>query len=276
MPRLEQPNHRERPMGALIRIAGGFAVVCSLAACSSLAPAKDPLTPERFHAELEQARRTGADLRVEIKRMEEDLSAVKVAKAQLEGLFRDAERRAAEARQVIDVQREELARSRSERERVFQTGKDLNQQVAALQIQLTEHGRMYQQLFEMVSKPSTLPLREKPGSAGVGREQSAPVGPRTDADAFGHPSTQPKSPGKKLRTRPKSGGEPSSQKLEVKRGDTLSALAMRYRIDLMELQALNNITTPDRIVVGQELLLPPSISNAAPASDRLTTAPRRP
>ena len=263
-------------MGTLIPVAGGLAVAFSLAACSSLALPRDPLTPERFKAELEQARKTGAELRVEIKRLEEELSAVKIAKAQLDGLFRDAERRATEARQVIDVQREELARSRSERERVFQSGKDLNQQVAALQTQLAEHGRMYQQLFEMVNKPPTLSVREKPGSADVAKEPSAPAGPRTDADAFGHRPTQPKSPGKKLRSRSKPGGEPPSQKLEVKRGDTLSTLAMRYRVDLMELQTLNNITTPDRIVVGQELLLPPSSSNPESASDRQTTASQQP
>jgi hypothetical protein len=261
-------------MDALVRVAGGLAVACSLAACSSLALTRDPLTPDRFKAELEQGRKTGAELRLEIKRLEEELSAVKIAKAQLDGLFRDAERRAAEARQVIDVQREELARSRAERERVFQAGKDLTQQVAALQTQLAEHGRVYQQLLEMVNNPSTFPIREKPGRSDVAKESSAPTVPRTDADAFDHPRAQPKPSGKKLRNRSIPRGEPPPQRLEVKRGDTLSALAMRYRVDLMELQTLNNIETPDRIVVGQELVLPPSTSNHENAVERRTTGLR--
>jgi len=47
----------------------------------------------------------------------------------------------------------------------------------------------------------------------------------------------------------------------VKPGDTLWSLARRYRVDLMELRILNQLTT-DRILAGQDLFLPPASGDA--------------
>jgi len=47
----------------------------------------------------------------------------------------------------------------------------------------------------------------------------------------------------------------------VKPGDTLWSLARRYRVDLMELRTLNQLTT-DRILAGQDLFLPPASGDA--------------
>jgi LysM repeat protein len=48
----------------------------------------------------------------------------------------------------------------------------------------------------------------------------------------------------------------------IQRGDTLSRIAQRFNIEMMELQAGNCINDPDRIRAGQVLRLPPQVSLA--------------
>ncbi len=47
---------------------------------------------------------------------------------------------------------------------------------------------------------------------------------------------------------------------EVRRGDTLSSLARRFDVSVRELQAKNGLLHPDRLDVGDRLLLPPGAS----------------
>ena len=42
----------------------------------------------------------------------------------------------------------------------------------------------------------------------------------------------------------------------VSAGETLESISLRYRVDVNHLIALNNLTNPNRLLVGQELLLP--------------------
>jgi LysM repeat protein len=44
---------------------------------------------------------------------------------------------------------------------------------------------------------------------------------------------------------------------EVKRGDNLGNIARVHGVDMAELMALNDITNPNEIEAGQELLIPP-------------------
>jgi LysM repeat protein len=53
---------------------------------------------------------------------------------------------------------------------------------------------------------------------------------------------------------------------QVRRGDTLSALALRFRTTIRELVTLNNLDHPDRIVAGRTLALPGAAPAAAPAT----------
>jgi peptidoglycan LD-endopeptidase LytH len=53
---------------------------------------------------------------------------------------------------------------------------------------------------------------------------------------------------------------------QVRFGDTLSALALRFRTTIRELSALNRIDDPDRIVAGRNLVLPGAAPAAAPAA----------
>ena len=63
-----------------------------------------------------------------------------------------------------------------------------------------------------------------------------------------------------------------SQKYVVKRGDMLSSIAQKHGVSVKELSRLNNITNPNKVKVGQELMLPgPSsvksvVSKATPKS----------
>lgn len=44
---------------------------------------------------------------------------------------------------------------------------------------------------------------------------------------------------------------------KVQSGDTLSKIANRFNVDQAELMAVNNITNPDHVEIGQELKIPP-------------------
>ena len=60
----------------------------------------------------------------------------------------------------------------------------------------------------------------------------------------------------------------------VQSGDTLGRIAQRFGTTVSELVRLNNLTNPDRIGVGQKLIVP-ATSGAAPASGSSTTTGAR-
>ena len=59
-------------------------------------------------------------------------------------------------------------------------------------------------------------------------------------------------------SRRKVNGAATLKKIEVKRGDTLRSISRQYGVAVTELTTLNSLTEPDRILVGQVLLLPSS------------------
>ncbi|MEY3616318.1 MAG: hypothetical protein RLZZ518_1321 [Actinomycetota bacterium] len=44
----------------------------------------------------------------------------------------------------------------------------------------------------------------------------------------------------------------------VQRGDTLFGIAQNFQVDMQALMALNDITNPDRVEAGDELVMPPA------------------
>jgi LysM repeat protein len=52
----------------------------------------------------------------------------------------------------------------------------------------------------------------------------------------------------------------------VKSGDVISRIAARYDLTVAEIMALNELTDPNRVRVGQKLLLPGSVDLATPAA----------
>ncbi|TKB81892.1 MAG: hypothetical protein E8D45_01400, partial [Nitrospira sp.] len=156
------------PPGGRLLI-GALLMAIGTTGCTHSFLSGDPYSmPEVLKAELNRAQQSAKELRAEVDTLQHELAVTRIAKAQLEGTLRDAERRAGEFRQVIELQREELARARNERERVVTTGKDLNAQLTSLQAQMAEQARLQQQLVELVQRPAR--------SGGSGRARQMEMG----------------------------------------------------------------------------------------------------
>jgi LysM repeat protein len=61
----------------------------------------------------------------------------------------------------------------------------------------------------------------------------------------------------------------------VQSGDTLSKIAVRFNVDQAELMAVNGITDPDHVELGQELKIPPpkQVVDTLPPATSSTAAP---
>ena len=246
-PTITPMRHATRRSKSVTRSLGLFFAVWTVSGCTHGLFGNDPYSmPEILKAEMQRAQQNMASLRGELDRIQSDLAAARIAKAQLEGSLRDAERRVSESRQVIEFQREELSRARTERERVLATGRDLQTQLTALQSQLAEQSRLQQQLVEIVNRP-------QPKPAPVARARKAATPPVTQAKVNGMPLHM-----LALMPPPELPATPPTpvKQVEVKRGDTLHSISRQYRVNLAELAALNHITEPDRLLVGQMLQLP--------------------
>ena len=255
-------SRRPSAMGLRVSPGGWLFIVAVLmaigtAGCTHGFFSGDPYSmPEVLKAELERAQQSAKELRAEVDTLQRELGMTRIAKAQLEGTLRDTERRAGEFRQVIELQREELARARNERERVVTTGKDLNAQLTSLHAQMAEQARLQQQLVELVQRSAR--------SGGSGRAR-----PREMDASSGGATLTPSSTSMAVGSRRKGNDAATLKKIEVKRGDTLRSISRQYGIAVTELTTLNSITEPDRILVGQVLLLPssaqePGVETAVP------------
>ena len=182
-------------------------------------------------AEAIQTQRTILDLRIEIQNLQRNLGAARAAQGRLEGELKEAQRRAAEAQQVVDSQREELAKAREEREKTAQTGREV-------QGQLVELGRLRQQV------------------ADAARDQTRIQALETALEKQSQEVAELKASVEKGLSKQKTKAEKSPpRKITVQPGDTLQELARKHRVDPVELKALNKLTT-DRLVPGRELILP--------------------
>ena len=235
-----------------------------LAGCAEFDPGPTmedlQLTIDALKTQTRDAQRTVADLRAELETRRQELGAALVARAQMEGKLREAERRLTEARQVVELQREELARARDERAGVTHGGRNLRSQLRQLQQQLAQHDQLQQ---KMVS-----PTRPQVRSRAVGRTGQPDVTvERAERQNAARRAAVPAarvnqvSPASSVPMQPID--DPTAippGKIVVKYGDTLWSLSRRYRVDLMELRALNKLAT-DRILAGQELFLPPPLGD---------------
>lgn len=89
-----------------------------------------------------------------------------------------------------------------------------------------------------VSRPGT-PVTVMPTVAVVATPTTAPPVPPTVAPTTAAPS-----------------GTVSGQKYVVKEGDTLADIANSFGVAVADLISANNLTNPDVIIVGQELIIP--------------------
>jgi LysM repeat protein len=208
-------------------------------------------------AESAQAQRTITDLRAEMQGVQRDLGAARAAQARLEGELREAQRRVQEAQRALEAQREELVRTREERDRLAAISREL-------QAQLVELGRLRQQVGEAGRDQSRLQAIEQAIERQTKelaelksamqklstRAKQKPTSARLAVPMYKDVSEQPA-----LSAESAESAESASRTVIVERGDTLWGLARKHRVRLSELIAVNDLTS-DLIRPGQELLLP--------------------
>lgn len=69
------------------------------------------------------------------------------------------------------------------------------------------------------------------------------------------------------------GGTSSSTKYTVRRGDTLSSIAAKYKTTVAKLVSLNSLKDADKLAIGQTLKLPGATTPAKPAAPRYEPFP---
>lgn len=221
-------------------------LVVFLSGCARLGPMSEPdvdwQSMESIRTAMRDGQRAASDMRIELSDRRKELADSNIARAQLEGMLRETERRLAEARRIIELQREELTAARVARDRLEQTGEQLHSRLRRLEKQLAKARRHDEKTAEVM--PSSFPT-ESPSAAYISPvAQSVMVAEAvtgtpaiaTDVD----PST-----------------EDASRIIVVREGETLWRLAKRHRVDLEELRRMNGLTD-DRIIAGWTLRVPVS------------------
>ena len=244
-------------------------ILLNLVACSAFDRIGDPkmsdlqLTVDVLNVSLKDTQHEMAELRAEVEVRNQELAETQVVRAQLEGRVREAERRLSEARHVISLQREELAESRADRERIARTGTVLRNQLKQLRKQLS---RIEKQASGGVSPtimdlPVEKPLRAVP----VGMKEALSF----DDPLEGHQALSPSDgvmPGAASADRGAVLAQPvmlvTYARVMIKHGDTLWSLAQRYRTSVPQLMAANALST-DYIQAGQSLWLPESVADGS-------------
>ena len=216
------------------------------------------VTNAALKSETQQAYRRITELQVELQTLQRELGVARGAQARVEGELREGQRRVTDAQHVVDLQRDELTKSRDERERVVKTSQEM-------QGQLVELGRLREKAAEAERSQSRIQSLE----AAVQRQEQLSadlkamlVKTATEAQQ----STSRPAKRKAAKTAVPASHDvadrsltqaPPLRTVTVQAGDTLWHLAKKYRVSLDELRTLNGIST-DLIVPEQELILPAS------------------
>jgi len=212
------------------------------------------MTQAALKAESLQSQRTIMDLRAEMQGLQRELGVARAAQARLEGELREAQRRAQEAQRGVEAQREELVRTREERDRLAALARELQGQLVELgrlrqQVGEASHDQARLQALEQAIERHTKELAELKTAM---QKLSARSKPKPAVARLAGPIDQDVS------DRPALSGESDespSRTVIVERGDTLWGLARKHRVRLSELIAVNDLTS-DLILPGQVLILP--------------------
>ena len=225
---------------------------CAGLTLSDFVPGSDDrrVTMEALRSQNREADRVIVQLRRDLYGRRQELAAVRVMRAQLEGRVREIERRYTESRQIVGLQRGELARLRAERAAVLETGREVQADLADLRNQLVT--------LRPRGERRSQPAGDRGAGSGTGtvsrvglyrtREYVSPAAAAARASA--------------REARMNGHGDevdvPSDDVVYVRWGDTLSHIALRYRVNVADLARLNNLAgNPDLIFPGQALRLPP-------------------
>lgn len=233
----------------------------SITGCGELEPLPDPeaenfqLTVDTLKGQVRDAQRNLVELRTELESRRQEMADIQVARAQLEGRVREAERRLNEARHVIELQREELVAARAERERVFRSSLQLQNQLKQLQKHRSKSGPPADGNQDATSVPSGAALRN--GSKAI------PIPSLQDSPAVRHGGIRTPVTPAALTPDGAAGTQSFEQSAQVslprqvtvKYGDTLWSIARRHRVSLQRLRSVNSLVG-DQIEVGQTLQIP--------------------
>lgn len=265
MPPLHQHNQilRGSPLAFLsLRIASRLAVVflaVSITGCGELEPLPDPetenfqLTIDTLKGQVRDAQRNLVELRTELESRRQELADVQVARAQLEGRVREAERRLNEARHVIELQREELVAARAERERVFRSSLQLQNQLKQLQKHRSKSGSPADGSQDATSVPSGAALRN--GSKAIPSLQDSPAVRQGGIRTPVMPAALTPDGAAGTQSFEQSAQVSLPRQVTVKYGDTLWSIARKHRVSLQRLRSVNSLAG-DQIEVGQTLQIP--------------------
>lgn len=237
-------------------------LLLGMSACSPLEPitigpgmSDLQLTIDTLKTSLRDAQRMVDELRAEADARHQELADVQIARAQLEGRIREAERRLTESRHVIHLQREELSSARSEREQVRQTRAALQNQLKQLQKQVSKIGKQVKGNVSPAAMVSPKDGQHEFTTFGSQHDvlvahpgEDTLAGPRPVIEVSGATSIGDAPEEAQLVT------VPSRLQVLVKSGDTLWSIARRYHTSVRRLMARNALPS-DRIQVGQALLL---------------------
>ena len=161
-----------------------------LAACAGPGPLLkgDDAVQGAFKDEAMHAWRLVADLRAEGQAVRQEVGAARAAQSRLEGELRDARRKLAEARRLVEMQREELASAKDDRERVATATRELEGQ-------LTELGGLRQRLANAEGE-----LARVQQEAATRKKAPETGNPSVKAPAKPAPPGKPSSPNQGLPT----------------------------------------------------------------------------
>ncbi|MDH4244133.1 MAG: LysM peptidoglycan-binding domain-containing protein [Nitrospira sp.] len=234
-------------------------VLMGMVACSPLEPILDPemsdlqLTVDTLKSSLRNAQRTITELQTEVDQRRQSYADLQILRAQLEGTGWEVERRLAEARRVIDLQREELARARSERERMGRTTAALQSQLRHLRKQVSHLGKQTQGAASPASITSQQDERVDATKVGFAQEaQRDEVQESVDRISSARAAS----------VATHSPTVSSHVSVAIRPGDTLWSLAKRHQTTVAHLMVINELID-DRIHVGQLLSVPMRSADAS-------------
>ncbi len=229
--------------------------------CGTMAPLLEPeigdlqLTIDILRMENRDAQRALAELRAELDSRNRVLAEAQIGRAQYEGRVREAERRLAETRRIVELQREELIFARTERERISRNRSRLQNQLSQLQKKISnsrvssDHeagnglipaGALHQEAERGMQVLSIHPARSVQPQMKKIQNARAEVMVEGIVDA-GIDEEE----GRNLK----------AGNIIVKPGDTLWSLASRFGIKVDRLRSFNNLPN-DQIEIGQILRVP--------------------
>src|SRR5690349_8750274 len=243
---------RRRAVGTIALCALGIAALAG-GGCGELEPIVEPevvdlqLTLDTLKTQVRDAQRNLAEVRAELESRRQELADAQVARAQLEGRVREAERRVTEARHVIELQREELIAARAERERVFRSSSQSQNQMKQFQKKVSKSGKPSGGEASSEVAPAEASLQRSPKAVGMPRSATPAINAQLDKVSATPAALRQGELSDEQRNR-----KIPVRYISVKAGDTLWSISRKYRIGLNRLRSLNHLDG-NQIEVGQAL-----------------------